>query len=103
MVTKEDSKGNVLQLWQKTQNALAAFRGSGPETVIGEQLQSFNIDDNNQAHGIFKPCGTLQANNCMFGARFRIPYNITLAAYIPYRIAELKNVVWTELRGQRFV
>lgn len=92
----EHTKGNVLQLWQKEQNALAAFKGFSPESAIGQQAQLFNLNDDNLTHGHYIPCGTLHAQNLMFGAQFRIPHNITLAAYIPYRIASLTNVQWRQ-------
>lgn len=88
------SKGNVLQLWQKDQDAIAAFKGFPPESAIGQAAQFLNFDDDNGLFGHYTPCGKMQAHNLLFGAQFRIPCNITLAAYIPYRVVSLTDVVW---------
>lgn len=92
----ESAHGNVLQLWQKKQDAIAAFKGFSPESAIGQQSQFFNFDDDNLTHGHFTPSGKLQSQNLLFAAQFRIPHNITLAAYIPYRVASLTDVRWCE-------
>jgi hypothetical protein len=97
MTSSEHTKGNVLQLWQKKQDAIAAFKGAPVESKIGTQAQFLNIDDDNKSHGIFKPCGKMHVPaNILFGAQWRLPRNITLAAYIPYRVVELTDVVWRE-------
>lgn len=104
MTSCEETKGNVLQLWQKEQDGIAAFKGNDPESDIGIQSQFLNIDDDNGSHGIFVPCAKLEVPmNLLFGLRFRLPKNLTLGLYIPYEVAQLKNVVWREKHdGQLF-
>lgn len=97
MTSSCDTKGNVLQLWQKRQDAIAAFKGAPFESAIGQQAQLLNINDDNTTHGIYTPCGTLKVPaNLMFGLQVRLPHQITLAAYVPYRIVELTDVVWRQ-------
>lgn len=91
------AKGNVLQLWQKKQDAIAAFKGQPATSAAGAQSQFFNINDDNHTHGIFCPCASLHIPvNMLFGLQYRLPWNLTLAAYLPYRVAKLDDVVWRE-------
>lgn len=97
MTSSAHTKGNVLQLWQKKQDAIAAFKGANPESAIGQQAQFLNLDDDNLSHGIYVPCGKLKVPaNLLFGAQFGLPYNITFAAYLPYRVVELTDVRWRQ-------
>lgn len=97
MTSSCDTKGNVLQLWEKQQDAIAACKGTPVETASGQQSQYLNINDDNTSHGIFTPCAKLSVPvNLMFGLQFRLPHEITLAAYLPYREVTLHDVTWRQ-------
>src|SRR4029079_7191843 len=53
------TKGNVLQLWQKQQDGLAALKGADTLSVIGQYAQQYLHDDDNQTHALFTPNATL--------------------------------------------
>lgn len=90
-------KGNVLQLWQKTQDAIAAFKGQPSTSEAGAQSQFFNINDDNRTHGIFCPHACLHIPvNMLFALQCCLPWNLTFGAYLPYRIAKLDDVIWRE-------
>jgi len=101
MLTRTQTTVNVLQIWQKHQDAIAAFKGSAPETAIGQLAQQLNIDDDNTQHGIYTPCAKLHMPaNILFGMQWRLPHHIKLAVFIPYRVAELTNVSWKQHNPQ---
>ncbi len=97
-------KGNVLQLWQKRQDAIAAFKGLPATTEAGARAQFLNIDDDNRAQGFFVPSAKLTIPaNLLFALQWKMPHNITFAAYLPYRVVHLDDVRWYESKnGQLF-
>ncbi len=93
----EHGSHNVLQLYQLEQDGIAAFKGFAPETEAGQWAQVFNINDDNDTHGIFKPCGKLIIPmNMLFGIQGRLAHNVSLHAYVPLLYAQLKDVSWCE-------
>jgi len=97
MLTRTQTSVNVLQIWQREQDAIAAFKGANPETPIGQLAQQLNIDDDNTKHGIFTPCAKLHMPvNAMFGIQWRLPHGIKLAAFIPYLVVQLSDVHWKQ-------
>jgi len=90
-------RGNPLQLWDKEQNAIAAFNGLTYLSRAGQLSQELFRDNNNNTHGIFTPCGTLTVPlNLLLSGRFRLPYELSLGIYIPYRVAQLTHVRWLQ-------
>lgn len=95
-----DSAVNALQIYQCAQDAVAALRGLDPLSPQGQIAQQLILDDNG-LQGLFRPCGTIHGRaNLIFDARFRLPYQLTLGWYLPYRVVELSNVFWTEVNAQ---
>jgi hypothetical protein len=89
------SCGNVLQLWQRDQNAIAALSGSSFDTPAGQLVQEL-LFDNNQ--GIYTPFAKLHVPaNIALQMRIRLPYQMTLGCYIPYRVFELSDVRWCQI------
>lgn len=92
-----DSAVNALQIYQCSQDAVAALKGLDPLSLQGQIAQQLIFDDNGQL-GLFRPWGTINAPvNMICTARFRLPYQLTLSWYLPYRVVELSNVSWTEV------
>jgi hypothetical protein len=95
--SSESSRGNVLQVWQKQQDGLAALKGVDPLSPIGQVAQHYLWDDDNRTHAIFTPCGTLHMPlNVLCSARFELPRQLTFSLNIPYRVVNLTNVSWQE-------
>ncbi len=92
-----DGSSNVLQIFQCTQDAIAAFKGFAPETDAGQYAQIFDINDDNTTHGIFTPHAKLIIPlNGMLGIQGRIAHNVWLHAYVPFLYAELSDICWRE-------
>lgn len=87
---------NVLQLWQDEQDPFAAVKGDNFTSRLGEFPQLFNIDDDNSAQVLFRPCGKMSIQNLMFSARYHFGWNGTLGVHLPVYHMELKNVVWSQ-------
>lgn len=83
-------KGNILQLWQKEQNGLAALN-----TLDSAFTQQF-LEDDTGSHGHFIPCADLDLHTLLFSLRYYICPTITIGAYIPFIDMRLKNVRWLE-------
>lgn len=93
----KDGMHNVLKVFQCEQDAIAAFKGFAPETEAGQYAQIFNINDDNQTHGIFTPhANFIVPLNAMLGMQVRLAHNVSLHAYAPFLYAELKDVCWRE-------
>lgn len=92
------NEGNVLQLWQATQDGVAAIKGNDPASPLGQLAQLFLMDDNG-TQAIFRPCADVAVNNLMFAARYFICPNITIGAYLPFLTMDLKNVTWQEVHA----
>lgn len=94
-----DSVVNPLQIYQCAQDAVAALRGLDPLSPQGQLAQQLILSEDGR-QGLFRPYGTLNADaNLVFAARFRLPYQLTLSWYLPYRIVELTNVFWQEVES----
>ncbi len=97
--TSKKSKSNVLQLWQYEQDAIAAFKGTPADSPAGQIAQLLHIDDDTKSFGQYRPCATFTMPlNIGLAARFGVSQDqfpeITFAAYIPYRIVQLKHIRW---------
>lgn len=95
------TRGNVLQIWQKKQDAIAAFKRAPADSPAGQAAQLLNLDDDTQSFGQYTPCAEFSMPlNLGLAARFGVSRNqfpeITFAAYIPYRIVQLKNIRWRD-------
>lgn len=88
------NKGNILQLWQKEQNGLAALN-----TIDNILAQQF-LEDDTGSHGHFIPCAQLDAHTLLFSLRYYICPTITIGAYLPLIDMRLKNVRWLERNDQ---
>ena len=90
-------KVNPLQIWQTTQDALAALKGFNVESSAGQLSQLFNIDDDNQTHGLFCPSANFKVNaNLMFALRYYFPHGLILGLFLPYYEMELSKVNFCE-------
>lgn len=94
---KVDGASNVLQLFQPTQDAIAAFKGFASDTPAGQYAQIFNINDDNLSHGIFVPRAQLTIPlNGLLGIQVRLVHNLSLHGYVPFLYAHLRDISWTE-------
>ena len=88
--------GNILQLYQDNQDALAAFKGSSFDSDIGQEGLIFPNDDGNI---LFTPYAKLKVDNVMISARYAWINGATFGLYIPVISAQLKDVCWRILRN----
>lgn len=89
-----DVDGNVLQIWQKKQDGLAALKGFNPDSPEALIAQEFLLDHDGQDI-LFTPCANLKAPlNLLMGARFHILPSLSFNMYIPYLVEELTHVSW---------
>lgn len=94
---------NALQLWQNTQDAIAAYKGLPPESTFGTQAQFLNHDDDNFTHGHYTPHGDMHIPlNLMMAAHYYFPHNVTFGLYLPYYYAELTHVHWIEDKNNSY-
>ncbi len=92
-----DHAGNVLQLYQRHQDGIAALKGFPPTSLPGQYAQIFNINDDNLTHGLFTPYANLSIPlNMLFSIQGRLAHNVSLHGYIPLIYAELKDVCWSQ-------
>lgn len=95
---------NVLQIYQRKQNALASLKGFDACTRLGQISQLFNINDENGTQGIFIPTGCLKVPiNLMFAARYYAPYNISFGLFLPVYSIELAQVQWREKTNNKIM
>lgn len=94
-ICSHDKKTCLFGLFQNTQNALAALKGTDSDTASGSLAQQFNIDDEARRNGRFRPTGSLHIPlNLLIAQRFYFNHGLTLGFYVPVIHAELKDVVW---------
>jgi hypothetical protein len=89
-------KVNVLQLWQTTQDALAALKGTCTTNEASLLAELFNVNDDNSVQGLFCFNGKLHAQNILFSARYHFHHNINLGLYIPFARLTLSDVALCE-------
>lgn len=93
-------KVNILQVYQDTQDALAAFKGFAPSSPLALFGQQFNRDDDDGIRGHLVPTADLELKaNLIFSARYYFPQDIILAVHVPFLVMELHNVQWRDLTG----
>lgn len=85
---------NILQIYQDSQDAIAAYKGTDFNTPIGQQTLVFPVDDDNGTHGLLTPCGDLTIDNFMLSARYAWCNGVSFGLYLPVIKAHLKNVRW---------
>jgi hypothetical protein len=98
----EKRRVNSLQLFQCEQDALAAFKGCNFNTLLGQESQFCNIDDDNGSHGRFVPSGEFDINNLMAMYRYYVCPNVTIGLFMPFIDMKLKNVCWREIKDDTF-
>ncbi len=97
----KEKKSNILQIYQRNQNGLAALKGFESSTRPGRLSQLFAFNDENGEQGFFRPCGTLKIPlNLMLSQRFYFTHGLSLAFHLPVYSMELKNVVWRSLNPE---
>jgi hypothetical protein len=95
-------KTNVLEIYQRNQNALAALKGFDSETEEGQLSQWFNINDDNGTQGLFRPTGHLSIPlNLLLSQRFYFDHGLSFALHLPIIHMELKDVRFQRLHEAR--
>ena len=90
---------NVMQLWQPNQDALAMLQGfpsNSTETIFFEDTLMGPTDDGIRGHLSVTGKFDLKANGG-FSWRYHLPYNMTIAAHLPFCAMSLKNITFTDL------
>lgn len=85
-------KVNVLHLWQSTQDALAALKGTCSTSASDPLAELFAINDDNGVQGLFCFNGKMHAHNILLSARYHFHRNINLGLYIPFSRLKLSDV-----------
>lgn len=97
-ISSHDKKTELFSLFQHSQNALAALKGTDSDTLSGSLVQQFNLDDQAHRNGRFHPTGKLSIPlNLLFAQRFYFSHGVSLGFYLPVIHAELKHVAWRPL------
>lgn len=96
--TNHDSiKTNPMQLWQDTQDGIAAFKGAPLGSGSFNYAQKLNWYDDNNVHGIFTPCGDFHVPVAIFGGfSWHIVPSTALTLYVPFYVMKLNTITWTE-------
>lgn len=89
-------KVNVLQLWQTTQDALAAFKGTCGTTDASLFAELLDVNDDNSVQGLFCFTGKLRAQSILLSARYHFHHNINLGIYVPFARLTLSDVAICE-------
>lgn len=94
-----EKKVNVLQIYQSSQNVLAAFKNFDCCSKMGQLSQLFNINDENGDQGIFIPKGNFKVPvNLMLSARYYFNHGVSFALHLPFYVMELSDVRWFQKR-----
>ena len=89
-------KAEVLQLWHNEQDFCAALQGAPHHSPHAAEASLLNIKNQKIICGL-RVSGDLSVPmNLMLSARFALPYDLTLAFYLPVLLAEFKNITWAE-------
>ena len=93
---------NPLRIWNRNQDAIAMLNGfpeSSPQGQLLDILEGAEIAPiDNNIRGHFLVCGDLKLNYSLgFGARYFLPLDFSIAAYLPAYSMTLKNVSWSDL------
>ena len=95
----ESDAVNVMQLWQPTQDALAMLQGfppNSPETRFFQNVLMSPQDDGIRGHFDVTGKFNLKISGGL-AARYHLPHNITIAAFLPFYSMKLHDVVFTDL------
>lgn len=87
-------RGNVLQLYQDTQDLIAALKGNTHTSAIGHMAQKYHWDDDNGTFGLFIPDGKFRVDSFSLGASLYGSHGLSLSVYVPFARMELKDVTW---------
>lgn len=89
--------GNVLQLWNERQDALAMIRGFNPDSQVGELAALLNNANDDRIRGNFDVSAKLRATDVDFVARYYLPYDIYFSLFFPMYFMQLEDVQLKDL------
>jgi len=93
----DDTRVNALQLWNCSQDALAAFNGFAANTIIGQVRIDVDAADNG-IRGNYIATGHLkEVFSVIFGAYYKFNDYFWIAAYLPAQEQRLTDVNWNNL------
>lgn len=91
-------KVNILQIWNKNQDALTMIRGFDQDcTEITEIIEKLNDVNDDGIRGHFDAKANLSAVGYYFFGRCFLPHDFTLNFFLPFYNMDLKNVEFSEL------
>lgn len=86
-----EKKTSVLQLYQPSQNVIAALQGADSKTERGQFAQQFIHAPTTR--GLFVPCADLHVPmNLLLSSRYYFNHGLSFAFHLPVLLMELKNV-----------
>ncbi len=97
-ISARDKKTCLFNIYQDRHNVLAALKGFDSDTKPGSLSQQFNLDDQADKNGFFRPTGSLSVPmNLLLAQRFYFSHGLSLGFFLPVIHAELKDVRWCAL------
>lgn len=90
---------NVMQIWSSTQDSLAMLKGF-PDTSKETEFLTNILEDpqDDGVRGHFNVTGNFNLfANAVFCARYHVPHNITIGAFLPILSMRLHDVKFTDL------
>jgi hypothetical protein len=87
---------SVLQLWHNNQNLCNPLPNKTQAPTTDPLFDHIvNVPERKEdCHRLLVHADLEVPVNLMFAARFALPYNLTLAFYLPYRVVHLKHIRW---------
>lgn len=87
-------RGDLLQLYQDEQDAIAALKGNTYQTDLSRLGQKFNLVDDDGTFGLFIPHGKLSVDNLMLSTSYYLPNDFAFSLYLPFVSMSLNSVQW---------
>ncbi|MDR3549916.1 MAG: hypothetical protein P4L31_00750 [Candidatus Babeliales bacterium] len=91
-----NNRVNVLQIWNRDQDALKMLQGFPSTSQIGQLAIDLRADgaDDDGVRGHYNVCGDLSFNAVSFDGRYHFLHNWWITGYLPVYNMSLKDVSW---------
>ena len=93
----DESKVDVLKIFNSDQNSLAMLKGFANDTPQGRLAQQLNVDDDDGIRGHFDLVGDFNIPiNLSLGLQYFFAHGFSLGFHLPFYSMSLKSVKWQE-------
>jgi len=93
----DNKEVNILQIWNKDQNALTMLRGFNPDSAIGKFAKQFNEVNDDGVIGHFCPKANLKAMDFLITGQYYLPHDFCFSLCLPFYSMRLEDVTFTDL------